>query len=83
VSCWWARWSDLTDSSARYTSIGSTYNTFQNPALATQPPCNGRGEETASLNGIEPKKGYRPAHELVDGTLERLGRGSLPPRAET
>jgi len=66
-----------------YTSIGSTYNTFQNPALATQPPCNGRGEETASLNGIEPKKGYRPAHELVDGTLERLGRGSLPPRAET
>ena len=64
---------DLADSPARYTSIGSTYNTFQNPALAIKPSCNGRGEESTPPNGDEPK--YRPAYELVDGTLERSGRG--------
>jgi len=59
-----------------YTSIGSTYNTFKNPALAIQPLCGGRGDEATPLNGVKPKQRYRPACELVDGTLERSGRGS-------
>jgi len=59
-----------------YTSIGSTYNTFKNPALAIQPLCGVRGDEAMPLNGVEPKQRYRPAYELLDGTLERSGRGS-------
>jgi len=57
-----------------YTSIGSTYNTFKNPALATQSICDGDG--ATCLNGVQPKLRYRPAYELVDGALERSGRGS-------
>jgi len=57
-----------------YTSIGSTYNTFKNPALAIQSISD--GDETACLNGVQPKLKYRPAYELADGALERSGRGS-------
>jgi FAD synthetase len=67
---------ELTEGSLRYTSIGSTYNTFKNPALMIQPRCGGHGDEATPLDGIEPKQRYRPAYELIDGTLERSGRGS-------
>lgn len=68
---------DLADGLVRYTSIGSTYNTFKNPALAIRPPCNGDGDEATLLNGVEPKQRFRPAYELTDGSLERSGRGSF------
>ncbi|KAH9830626.1 uncharacterized protein C8Q71DRAFT_885996, partial [Rhodofomes roseus] len=119
-----------------YTSLGSTYNTFRNPALLIQPACgtcsvhsvyssetskdgdpqnacyhnagtdfshstitstviNGRGNGHADslpdagrlevVNGVPDmhcladddicRCRYRPAYELVDGTLERAGRG--------
>lgn len=41
-----------------------------------QPLCGGCGDEATPLNGVEPKQRYRPAYELIDGTLERSGRGS-------
>lgn len=45
----------------RYTSLGSTYNTFPNPLLkATDDP---------TIFG-----GWRPAWELKDETTERAGR---------
>ncbi|KAJ7628378.1 hypothetical protein FB45DRAFT_36816 [Roridomyces roridus] len=44
-----------------YTSLGSTYNTFPNPALLV---------ENTSASTL-----YRPAYELVDCALERAGRG--------
>lgn len=56
-----------------YTSIGSTYNTFRNPALAIKTTCN--GDEATPINGVQAKQEYRPAYELVDGALERAGRG--------
>ncbi|KAI5120404.1 hypothetical protein M0805_000183 [Coniferiporia weirii] len=98
-----------------YTSLGSTYNTYPNPALRIQPDCDssstGTADEayfvstskpipTASVDlGIapidsegttplpqpearairdrSPSEGrYRPAYELIDGDLERAGRGS-------
>lgn len=79
----------------RYTSLGSTYNTFPNPALAIRDPTvyspqEGKYTETAegeiNLAGsdgqLEPstesREQYLPAYELVDGTLERAGRGSNP-----
>jgi FAD synthetase len=53
-----------------YTSLGSTYNTFPNPALLIK--------ETASFNGPNgvstPVEKYRPAYELLDNDLERDGR---------
>ncbi|KAG9088217.1 FAD1 flavin adenine dinucleotide synthetase [Ceratobasidium sp. 370] len=45
-----------------YTSLGSTYNTFKNPALQIQRP------------GLAPA--WLPAYALEDGTLERAGRGN-------
>ncbi|KAF8909219.1 hypothetical protein CPB85DRAFT_1376283 [Mucidula mucida] len=46
-----------------YTSLGSTYNTFPNPAL---------------LASDESDSKYHPAHKLSDGNLERSGRGMNP-----
>ncbi|KAG8678606.1 3'-phosphoadenosine 5'-phosphosulfate sulfotransferase, partial [Ceratobasidium sp. 394] len=45
-----------------YTSLGSTYNTFKNPALQILKP------------GLAPR--WLPAYALEDGTLERAGRGN-------
>ncbi|KNZ75389.1 FAD synthase [Termitomyces sp. J132] len=51
-----------------YTSLGSTFNTFPNPALLI--------ESTVTKNEIlSPEPRYRPAYELQDGNLERSGRG--------
>lgn len=47
--------------SYRYTSLGSTYNTFPNPLL--------RATDDASVLG-----GWRPAWELKDPLQERAGR---------
>ncbi|KDQ12530.1 hypothetical protein BOTBODRAFT_189237 [Botryobasidium botryosum FD-172 SS1] len=55
---------DLYD--AGYTSLGSTYNTFPNPAL-----------QDPSL-----PSGYRPAYELIDGSLERAGRARCDPEVK-
>lgn len=121
------------DACFRYTSLGSRYNTFPNPALLVQPSCstatNGNANEfipppaqalpmtpilTSSLttsapidlspatsavmpsrpivDTLEPalpldtqrqqfkteQPRYRPAYELLDGSLEREGRGSYP-----
>ncbi|KAG8778170.1 FAD1 flavin adenine dinucleotide synthetase [Ceratobasidium sp. 428] len=45
-----------------YTSLGSTYNTFKNPALQILRP------------GQAPT--WKPAYALEDGSLERAGRGN-------
>ncbi|KAH7337557.1 hypothetical protein B0J17DRAFT_718316 [Rhizoctonia solani] len=45
-----------------YTSLGSTYNTFKNPALQVPSP------------GLPPT--WKPAYALEDGSLERAGRGN-------
>ncbi|EUC61386.1 phosphoadenosine phosphosulfate reductase family protein [Rhizoctonia solani AG-3 Rhs1AP] len=45
-----------------YTSLGSTYNTFKNPALQI------------SSTGSPPT--WKPAYALEDGSLERAGRGN-------
>ncbi|KDN47613.1 hypothetical protein RSAG8_03403, partial [Rhizoctonia solani AG-8 WAC10335] len=45
-----------------YTSLGSTYNTFKNPALQVLTP------------GLPPT--WKPAYALEDGSLERAGRGN-------
>jgi len=49
-----------------YTSLGSTYNTFPNPAL-----------QDSNLSS-----GYRPAYELLDGNLERAGRAKNDPEVK-
>jgi FAD synthetase len=46
-----------------YTSLGSTFNTFRNPAL----------QDGSSLTG------WKPAYELTDESLERAGRGTTDP----
>jgi len=95
-----------------YTSLGSTYNTFPNPALSIQPSCstaatitNGNAANElipppaqavptapSPASSLEPELPldaqeqqskteqlrYRPAYELLDGSLEREGRGSYP-----
>ncbi|KAF8336589.1 uncharacterized protein EI90DRAFT_2810604, partial [Cantharellus anzutake] len=53
-----------------YTSLGSVYNTYRNPALLVK---RGDGEGDGAQG--EPWSVYRPAYELVDGELERAGRG--------
>jgi len=54
-----------------YTSIGSTYNTFPNPALLIEPlPTTSKNNDDHANH--EPA--YRPAYELLDGSLERAGR---------
>ncbi|KAF7319549.1 FAD synthetase [Mycena chlorophos] len=52
-----------------YTSLGSTYNTFPNPALLVESPSPPVTKAETS------ERAYRPAHELTDGSLERAGRG--------
>lgn len=59
-----------------YTSIGSTYNTFPNPALRIKLPA-GKLEKGDSRSSLE-RPEYRPAYELLDESLERAGRGLLP-----
>ncbi|EJD05325.1 adenine nucleotide alpha hydrolases-like protein [Fomitiporia mediterranea MF3/22] len=111
-----------------YTSLGSTYNTYPNPALRIQPMCTSssavpdlepssasanlkRPNELAAPNsfyrnadsgrlpvdserttpditsttapdgsnpGNREEERYRPAYELLDGSLERAGRGKQP-----
>ena len=51
----------------RYTSLGSTYNTFPNPALRQPRPGPGPAEDRAHA-------AYLPAYELCDEALERAGR---------
>ncbi|KAF9523792.1 hypothetical protein CPB83DRAFT_862292 [Crepidotus variabilis] len=53
-----------------YTSLGSTFNTFPNPALLLEPSIE------SVANGAPSKPRYRHAHELQDGSLERCGRGN-------
>ncbi|CAE6500216.1 unnamed protein product [Rhizoctonia solani] len=55
-----------------YTSLGSTYNTFKNPALQISSPTS--------------PPTWKPAYALEDGSLERAGRGNggrLENKAET
>ncbi|KAJ7043388.1 hypothetical protein C8F04DRAFT_1072016 [Mycena alexandri] len=52
-----------------YTSLGSTYNTFPNPALLADIPPSSAPSSTSH---------YRPAYELAEGALERAGRGAKP-----
>jgi len=46
-----------------YTSLGSTYNTYPNPALRVE------ADSSDSRSAI-----FKPAYELKDGSLERCGR---------
>ena len=72
-----------------YTSLGSTFNTFPNPALlapevaaASEPPSTA---PNGAVNGRESKSKpvrYLPAYELRDGNLERSGRGSSQPQVK-
>ncbi|CAK5263695.1 unnamed protein product [Mycena citricolor] len=95
-----------------YTSLGSTYNTFPNPALLVETPLssspNSHSEmadpSVSEVSSAKPlvessshpastrsqldptslpdRPSYRPAYELIEGTLERAGRSSgiLPPQ---
>jgi len=58
-----------------YTSIGSTYNTSPNPALLIEPPAAELVDDDSQSSSKQPR--YRPAYELLDGSLERAGRGLL------
>ncbi|DBA03576.1 TPA: hypothetical protein N0F65_011477, partial [Lagenidium giganteum] len=51
-----------------YTSLGSIYDTVQNPSLWR----SGGGSDDGE--GSEAKGAYLPAYELEDGSLERCGR---------
>lgn len=51
--------------SFRFTSLGSTYNTYPNPALRIG------NDSTNSSSAM-----FKPAYELTDGSLERCGRVS-------
>jgi len=52
-----------------YTSLGSTYNTYPNPALKVETEADNHGAM------------FKPAYELQDGSLERCGRVSAPIKA--
>ncbi|KAJ7084033.1 hypothetical protein B0H15DRAFT_849848 [Mycena belliarum] len=83
---------------AGYTSLGSTYNTFPNPALLsasapTPVPPNGYAGPDSEVERVpKPHKvhthtpdgrcRYRPAYELTEGALERAGRGTAPPQMQ-
>lgn len=56
----------------RYTSLGSTFNTFPNPVLNTR---KGDKAESAQQNSTS-KEHFQPAYMLEDGSLERAGRMS-------
>jgi len=81
----------------RYTSLGSTYNTFKNPALRVQSktttpvkntiPLSPKNNTTDNLTLYVPGNlpeipdaewDWLPAYKLIDGALERAGRGSVP-----
>jgi len=49
-----------------YTSLGSTYNTYPNPALRIE------ADSTDSRSVV-----FKPAYELRDGSLERCGRMTI------
>ncbi|KAM3573067.1 hypothetical protein VYU27_004937 [Nannochloropsis oceanica] len=51
-----------------YTSLGDIRTTIRNPALLKE------GGKEGGREGSEEKERYRPAHELVDWTLERANR---------
>lgn len=56
-----------------YTSLGSTYDTYPNPALKVEPDGD---------NHSHPHCGaamFKPAYELQDGSLERCGRITVKP----
>lgn len=73
-----------------YTSLGSTYNTFKNPALkrpkrstcssdsGSSTPGDSNGLSTPQLIVQEQSTDleWLPAYELADGDLERAGRGN-------
>ncbi|KAK0223922.1 hypothetical protein IW262DRAFT_1369955 [Armillaria fumosa] len=78
-----------------YTSLGSTYNTFPNPALLIpSPPTSPQPDEPPTVltstapysrsdsivsslsSSLVSTPRYRPAFELLEGSLERAGRGS-------
>jgi len=54
-----------------YTSLGSTHNTYPNPALQVKGVA--RPNSTPSTSETGPLI-YKPAYELTDGNLERTGR---------
>jgi len=72
-----------------YTSLGSTFNTFPNPALLPDIPLSLSTNEdrpvpspTSSLDSkAKVSTRYRPAYELQDGNLERSGRGTAQPQS--
>lgn len=61
-----------------YTSIGNIHDTIPNPALRTEEPQEHFEDSGSSkANGSSPggsTRGYRAAHLLRDGRLERSGR---------
>jgi FAD synthetase len=83
----------------RYTSLGSTYNTFPNPALLiqssseakrsipkldTNDPLSQHAPTTITDPDVpDQMTRYRPAYELVDEKLERAGRTAQPNPATT
>jgi FAD synthetase len=61
-----------------YTSLGSTYNTFPNPALLITSSSSHSEADVLTPTLINCPR-YKPAYELHDGSLERSGRGITQP----